>query len=216
MMTTTMTTNDSNYSPTRSVPQTTYVGDRSPSAAWTSPGSELNRHDDGPGFETGYGEYLLDGSGQVLETAGSGAAADTTRKTQVAGSKRSTRTAVIGTGTQQTAPTGDALEPSKRQRQVVQRFVPDCTVARSPVRRVRSVHPEYDTAMIIDNSYITTLGISRLPEWGESNRVPAVHARCVDVSNRLMVLLQNHSEMMREMNRKISRLEKKLEKIIGR
>jgi hypothetical protein len=87
---------------------------------------------------------------------------------------------------------------------------------------VHPVQPEYDTAMIIDDSYVTTLGIPRLPEWGKSNRVPAVHARCVDVSNRLMVLLQKHSEdfkaqlaemkreMKREMNDKISRIEKKL------
>jgi hypothetical protein len=224
MMTTTMTASDSNYSPTRSVPQTTYVDDRSPSAAGTSPESEPNRQYDGPDFETGYGEYLLDGSGQVLETAGSGAAANTTTITQVVGSKRSARTAVLSTGSQQTEPAGYAPETSKRQRKPIQRFVPgsSAAAARSPVRRVHPVQPEYDTAMIIDDSYVTTLGIPRLPEWGKSNRVPAVHARCVDVSNRLMVLLQKHSEdfkaqlaemkreMKREMNDKISRIEKKL------
>jgi hypothetical protein len=85
-------------------------------------------------------------------------------------------------------------QTKKRQRKNVERYDPRMQDARlSPPRRAHR-GPSYDTSAIIDPSYATTLGIAPVHLWGRSNRVPAVHTKCVAVSNGLAAKLREHTE----------------------
>jgi hypothetical protein len=85
-------------------------------------------------------------------------------------------------------------QTKKRQRKTVERYDPAMQDARlSPPRRAHR-GPSYDTSAIIDPSYATTLGIAPVHLWGRSNRVPAVHTKCVAVSNGLAAKLREHTE----------------------